>query len=63
MTFAQEELQSHFEAEPDGYVRISKEQAQELVAVTEEYVRRYGPLEESDGDLVAELRTLLADWE
>ena len=63
-TFASEELQANLtEPEPDGYMRISKVQAEELLPVIEDYVVRYGRLLESDTVLTEELRELLDGWE
>ena len=61
--FAEEELRAALEAEPDGYARISKEQAEALLPVIDEYVVRYGPLVEEDELLVAELHELLDGWQ
>jgi hypothetical protein len=63
-TFAAEELQANFsEPEPDGYIRISKAQAEELLPVIDDYAARFGPLLELDKTLAAELRDLLANWD
>jgi hypothetical protein len=63
-TFAAEELQANLsEPEPDGYIRISKAQAEELLPVIDDYLARWGPLDELDKTLVMELRELLDDWE
>jgi hypothetical protein len=63
-TFASEELQANLsEPEPDGYIRISKAQAEELLPVIDNYVVRFGPLLELDKTLAAEVRDLLANWD
>jgi hypothetical protein len=63
-TFAAEELRANLsEPERDGYIRISKAQAEELLPVIDDYVLRYGPLLESDKTLAAEVRNLLANWD
>jgi hypothetical protein len=63
-TFAAEELQANLsEPEPDGYIRISKEMAEELLTVMDDYVARWGPLSDLDKTLAWELRELLDDWE
>ena len=62
-TFAAEELRATLEPEPDGYARITKEQAEELLAVLADYAGRFGRLLEHDELLISQLRDLLSDWE
>lgn len=63
-TFAEEHIRTDLsEPEADGYVRISKENAQELLDAVDDYVKAWGPLLDEDTRLVAELREILAAWE
>ena len=63
-TFAEERIRTELsEPEPDGYVRISKEQAAELLQEIDDYVETWGPLLEDDETLAAELRAVLDGWE
>ncbi len=63
-TFAAEELRANLsEPEPDGYIRIAKAQAEELLEVMGDYVTSWGPLLEDDETLAAELRDLLENWD
>ena len=63
-TFAEEQLRATLsEPEPDGYTRISKQQAEELVSVIDDYAVRFGPLLANDRMLIAQLRDLLSTWE
>ena len=63
-TFAAEEIRVNLsEPEPDGYIRISKAQAEELLPVIDDFAARYGPLLEVDATLTAELRELLDGWD
>lgn len=63
-TFASEEIRVNLiEPEPDGYIRISKEQAEQLLPVIDDYTARYGPLLEVDATLAMELRELLDGWD
>jgi hypothetical protein len=62
--FASAELETNLqEPEPDGYIRISKAQAEELLTVMDDYVARWGPLNELDKTPASELRELLDDSE
>lgn len=63
-TFAEERIRTELsEPEPDGYVRISKEQAAELLKEIDDYGETWGPLLEDDETLAAELRAVLDAWE
>ena len=63
-TFAEEHVRADFsEPEPDGYVRISKKQAEELLKEIDDYVSAWGPLLDVDTTLAAELRAVLDTWE
>ena len=63
-TFAEEHVRADLsEPEPDGYVRISKEQAEELVKEIDDYANSWGPLLEVDKTLATELRAVLDTWE
>jgi len=62
-TFAAEELRETLEPEPDGYARITKEQAEELLRAIADYAGRFGRVIDHDELLVAQLRDLLTDWE
>jgi len=62
LTFVREELRDPMETEPDGYTRITKEQAEELVTLADDYAERYGALTDDDATLVSELRSVLDGW-
>ena len=63
-TFAEEHVRADLsEPEPDGYVRISKQQAEELLKEIDDYVNAWGPLLEVDETLATELRAVLDAWD
>ena len=61
--FAEAHLETDLsEPEPDGYTRITKEKAEELLVEMDSYVATWGPLVEADATLESELRAVLDSW-